>query len=126
VTAPLGDGVILEGVTRASVLEYVRHECPDVEVVERKYTMAEVLEAHGEGRLIEAFGAGTAFFIAPVQDVHFRGVDLVLPLGQHDGANGDSVRGMEFAMQVKTHLKDVMYGRKQSAWGVVVDEEKTF
>lgn len=122
VTAPLGDGVILEGVTRASVLEYVRQECKDVDVVERKFTMGELLEADRQGRLIEAFGAGTAFFIAPVQDVHFRGVDIVLPLGRAEGQS--QVEGMEFAMQVKTHLKDVMYGRRTSPWGVVVEEEE--
>jgi branched-chain amino acid aminotransferase len=121
VTAPLGDGVILEGVTRASVLDLVRSGRlgEDVDVTERKFTMQEVIDAQNEGRLIEAFGAGTAFFIAPVQDIHFRGLDLVLPLGQVEGKQGD-----EFAMKVKRMLKDIMYGRMQDEWGVVVEEVK--
>jgi branched-chain amino acid aminotransferase len=115
VTAPLGDGVILEGVTRASVLELVRTTRPEVDVVERRFTMQELLDADAEGRLIEAFGAGTAFFIAPIADIHFRGVDIVLPLGKAQG------RG-EFAMGVKKDLKDIMYGNAGHEWGVVVDE----
>lgn len=115
VTAPLGDGVILEGVTRASVLELVRTTRPEVNVVERRFTMQELLDADAEGRLIEAFGAGTAFFIAPVADIHFRGVDIVLPLGKAQGRS-------EFAMGVKKDLKDIMYGNAGHEWGVVVDE----
>ncbi|KIX04708.1 uncharacterized protein Z518_05578 [Rhinocladiella mackenziei CBS 650.93] len=118
VTAPLDDGVILEGVTRASVLDLVRSTRPDIDVVERKFTMHELVQADREGRLIEAFGAGTAFFIASCADIHFRGVDITLPLAKGVHA--------ELALGVKQTLKDVMYGRVQSEWGVIVDEEKAF
>jgi len=116
--------VILEGVTRASVLDLVRSGAmgEDVDVTERKFNMQELIAAQDEGRLIEAFGAGTAFFIAPVQDIHFRGVDLVLPLGK--GVGKDGGRGDEFAQGVKTSLKDIMYGRREHEWGVVVEEQK--
>ena len=61
VTAPLGDQIILPGVTRRSVLELARERFGDgVEVVERKFFMREVEEAVNEGRLMEAFAAGTA------------------------------------------------------------------
>lgn len=72
VTAPLGDGLILEGVVRGSVLEYARERLSGsgpgsgdgtdegLEVVERKYTMDEVVKASEDGRLLEAFGSGTA------------------------------------------------------------------
>ncbi|OAP60945.1 hypothetical protein AYL99_05947 [Fonsecaea erecta] len=127
VTAPLGDGVILEGVTRASVLDLVRSGAVgggDVDVIERKFTMQELLDAQREGRLIEAFGAGTAFFIAPVQDIHFRGTDLVLPLGQEARDGGNANDGAAFALGVKKALKDIMYGRLEHEWGVVVEEEE--
>ncbi|KIW13231.1 hypothetical protein PV08_08418 [Exophiala spinifera] len=113
VTAPLGDGTILEGVTRASVLDLVRAR-GDVKVVERKFTMHEIVRAADQGRLLEGFGAGTAFFIAPVSDVHFRGLDVVFPLGKGERA--------DFAMGIKDELKSIMYGRVQHEWGVVVDE----
>ena len=71
VTAPLEDKIILDGVTRRSVLELARERLTHdskhlpnglegLEVVERKYTMLEVLDASREGRLIESFVAGTA------------------------------------------------------------------
>src|SRR5436190_13946105 len=66
VTAPLGDKVILDGVTRRSVIELAKQRLADnkileaVEVVERKYTMDEVAQAVHEGRLVEAFACGTA------------------------------------------------------------------
>lgn len=61
VTAPLGDKIILDGVTRRSVLQLVRERCAgEIEVVERKYTIDEVLEADAEGRLVESFASGTA------------------------------------------------------------------
>ncbi|KAH0844547.1 hypothetical protein AYO21_08563 [Fonsecaea monophora] len=129
VTAPLEDGVILEGVTRASVLELVKSGAiggGNVDVVERKFTMHELIEAENEGRLLEAFGAGTAFFISPVQDIHFRGSDLVLPLGREGQENGVAAEtnGASFAMAVKQALKDIMYGRREHEWGVVIEEEK--
>ena len=66
VTAPLGDKVILDGVTRRSVLELARNRLADnkileaIEVVERKYTMDEIAQAVEEGRIVEAFACGTA------------------------------------------------------------------
>jgi branched-chain amino acid aminotransferase len=63
--------VILEGVTRGSVLElarqrlvegskYLTSDIKDLEVVERNFTMLEVEEAWKEGRIVEAFLSGTA------------------------------------------------------------------
>lgn len=67
VTAPLDDKIILDGVTRRSVLELARERLSKtwegfegLDVLERKYRMGEVEEAIEEGRLIEAFAAGTA------------------------------------------------------------------
>ena len=67
VTAPLDDKIILDGVTRRSVLDLVEErlsgasaDLEGLEVVERKYKLGEVLEAYEEGRLLEAFAAGTA------------------------------------------------------------------
>lgn len=66
-TAPLGDKVILDGVTRRSVLDLAAErlttgweELQALEIEERKFTMTEIEEAIEEGRLIEAFAAGTA------------------------------------------------------------------
>ena len=123
VTAPLDDKVILDGVTRRSVLDLVRtrlyisnSQFEPLEIVERKYTMAELITASSEGRLIEAFAAGTAFFISPVSTIHFRGTDIDFPLKENSGTTGF------YAMILKTWLKDIMYGKEQHEWGVVVPE----
>ncbi len=71
VTAPLDTKIILDGVTRRSVLELARErlgygskflttDLEGLEVVERAYTMIELEEAWKEGRLVEAFVSGTA------------------------------------------------------------------
>ena len=117
VTAPLGDGTILEGVTRASVLDLARQRLSGVKVVERRFTMDELVKANDEARLIECFGCGTAFFVAPISDIHFRGKDVQLPL-----ATGSGDEGKETAMMIKNWLKDIMYGRTEHEWGVVVEE----
>lgn len=79
VTAPLDDKLILDGVTRRSILELSRERLSrswsgdgtifeGLDVIERTYTMGEVEEAIVEGRLIEAFGAGTAVsIISPIR-----------------------------------------------------------
>lgn len=61
ITAPLDDKLILDGVTRRSVLQLAKERLAgEIEVVERKYTIDELLEASSEGRLVESFAAGTA------------------------------------------------------------------
>lgn len=135
VTAPLAGKIILDGVTRRSVLGLVNERLgSELECVERKFTMAEVVEALEEGRLVEAFAAGTAvssfklscmldwpkfadksqFFISPVSVIHFWGTDLDVPLD--DGVSG------KYAALIKTWLKNIMYGREDHPWGVVVEE----
>ncbi|KAA6410537.1 MAG: branched-chain-amino-acid aminotransferase [Lasallia pustulata] len=85
VTAPLGEKVVLDGVTRRSVLELV-----------------------GEG------WAGRGYFITPVSEIHFRGKDLQIPVG--DGGSG------KYAALLKMWLKNIMYGKEKHEWGVVVEE----
>ncbi|KAK4697149.1 branched-chain amino acid aminotransferase, partial [Lecanoromycetidae sp. Uapishka_2] len=117
VTAPLTGKIILDGVTRGSVLELARerlHE--EVEVVERTYTMSEVAEAVEEGRLLEAFATGTAFFISGVSKIHFRGKDLEIPMSE--GQTG------KYAGMLKQWLRNIMYGEEVHQWGVVVKEKQ--
>ncbi|KAK4945966.1 hypothetical protein LTR66_014337, partial [Elasticomyces elasticus] len=125
VTAPLTDKIILDGVTRASVLSLAEErlggggadgEEEGLEVVERSFSMGDVMQAYEEGRLLEAFAAGTAFFIAPVRLIHFRGVDLTLP--------ADGPEANKYTLRIKGWLQAIMYGKEKHEWGVVVDESK--
>jgi len=115
VTAPLHDKIILEGVTRASVLDLARERLAgELEVVERPFTMQELVEAADDGRLLECFSSGTAFFISAVGHIHFRGRDLDVPMSE--GASG------RYALLLKTWLKEILLGDVQHPWGVVVHE----
>lgn len=56
------------------------------------------------------------FFIAPVSSIHFRGKDLEIPMSE--GATG------KYAAILKTHLTNIMYGREDHEWGVVIKERQ--
>ncbi|KAI1270840.1 branched-chain-amino-acid aminotransferase [Xylaria sp. FL0933] len=117
VTAPLDDRVILAGVTRRSVLELARDRLADeVEIVERKYTIDEVIEASAEGRLLESFASGTAYFVCPISLIHHRGRDIPIPAGK--GGEGAPI-----TLRLKNWLIDIKYGKVEHPWGMVVPEE---
>ena len=85
VTAPLGDKIILDGVTRRSLLEMTKERLSEeVEVVERKFTMSEIKEAIKEGRMVEAFVSGTAvsgfLFLTSQNFALFRLVDRTVAI----------------------------------------------
>lgn len=126
ITAPLGEKIILDGITRRSTLELARTrlvagwtpadgslpgKLDALEVVERKFTMGELQEAYDEGRLIEAFVAGTAFFVAQISLIHFRGKDLKIEMREEG-----------YAATLKKWLSGIMYGKERHEWGVVVNE----
>ena len=73
-------GTILPGVTRASVITLLRDA--GHEVVERRITIDEVVDAIVHSTLKEAFGAGTAAIIAPVSKLNFRNQSLIVNDGQ--------------------------------------------
>jgi branched-chain amino acid aminotransferase len=126
ITADLNERIVLDGVTRRSILELARSrltssspELEALEIVERKFNIFEIEEAVKEGRLVEAFAAGTAWFVAPISQIHFRGKDLEVPMSQ--GETG------AYANFFKTSLKGIMWGcdgMESHEWGRVVDEEE--
>ncbi|MHA8067598.1 branched-chain amino acid aminotransferase [Aquirufa sp. ROCK2-A2] len=77
VTAPTGD-TILDGVTRKSVLQIAKDWGMKVE--ERQLSIAELINGIKDGSVTEAFGAGTAAVIAPIQTIGFEGNDYELPI----------------------------------------------
>lgn len=111
ITAPLDRGDILPGVTRRSLLELARAK-GDMIVSERQLGMKEVVQASKEGRLKEAFGAGTAAVVAPIKAIHFKGDDIELPSGEEIGP---------VAQGFWDQLTDIQYGRVEHPWSVVVE-----
>ena len=114
VTAPL-DGTILEGVTRDSVLALARERLvPEGwKVDERKYTMKELAEAADEGRLLEAFGTGTAAIVSPVRSISWRGklVDCGLSEVEESG---------EIALKMKEWIEAIQYGDEEHEWSFAI------
>ncbi|CRK44181.1 hypothetical protein BN1723_000867 [Verticillium longisporum] len=115
-TASLDDNLILDGVTRRSVLELVRSRLSnELSVSETVFTMSELKKAWEQGRLLEAFVSGTAFFITPVCSINYEGRDLDVPQ-EHQAV------GASYASVIKGWLKDIMYGGEVHPWGLVVED----
>jgi branched-chain amino acid aminotransferase len=79
ITPPL-EGSILGGLTRDSVLKLASGW--GVDVVERKISIDEVLEANASGRLQESFGTGTAAVISPVGELFYKNNSHVINNGR--------------------------------------------
>ncbi|EAT87499.1 branched chain amino acid aminotransferase [Parastagonospora nodorum] len=124
VTADLNEKIVLDGVTRRSILELARAKLTaeqegleKLEIVERKFNIFDIVEASKEGRIVEAFAAGTAWFVAPISQIHFRGQDIEIPMKK--GEIG------EYADAFRTWLQGIMWGSdgmESHEWGHVVEE----
>lgn len=80
VVTPEINGSILEGVTRNSILQLLKHW--GVPVTERKISMEEVYQAYKNGHLEEAFGTGTAAVISPIGEFFYNEARIVLNQGE--------------------------------------------
>ena len=113
-TAPL-DGMILSGVTRMTVLDLARERLVPQgwTVREEGYTMSQLAEASDEGRLLEAFGAGTAAVVSPVRRIGWKGrtIDCGLKEGTEAG---------EVATRMKDWIEGIQYGDEEHEWSYKV------
>ncbi|MEW6263019.1 MAG: branched-chain amino acid aminotransferase [Thermodesulfobacteriota bacterium] len=105
ITAPLA-GTILPGVTRTTVLDLAR-EWKSHRVSERRVSMDEVMSAARNGRLTEAFGAGTAAVISPVGEIVYKG-EAVRVGGGRTGP---------LAQKLYDEITAIQYGLKPDAHG---------
>lgn len=126
VTAPLQGKIILDGITRRSVLELARERLSagweegglePLEVVEREFGMEEIEEAVKEGRMMEAFACGTAFFVAAAECVNWKERELDIPCETVDG-----VCSGRYTKLIKGWMKGIMYGKERHEWAYIVDE----
>jgi branched-chain amino acid aminotransferase len=114
ITAPL-DGTILPGVTRDSIIQLAK-QWGEFEVTERRYTLKEIMKAVKEGRMIEAFGAGTAAIVAPVKGFHYNGVDYDIPLDKEN----PTAKAGKLTQRLCDTIMDIQYGKVEHPWSVVV------
>jgi branched-chain amino acid aminotransferase len=87
-------------------------------VSERPVTVGELVGAHSEGRLLEAFGTGTASVVQPIAALVRQTADgtqrLEIP--------GKALPGKALVTQrLSKQLQDIQYGRVQSEWSEVFD-----
>jgi branched-chain amino acid aminotransferase len=104
VTPELGD-TILSGITRDSVLTMARHW--GIAVEERKVSVKEVVDGIVSGRVTDAFGAGTAATIAPIELIGFGGKDYRLP----------PTETRTFSNKVLKALDDIKRGKAPDIFG---------
>ncbi|HSB92513.1 MAG TPA: branched-chain amino acid aminotransferase [Flavitalea sp.] len=76
VTPPLSDS-ILDGITRDSLLQLARDMRIPTE--ERPVSLTELEAAFDNGTIQEAFGAGTAAVVSPIETINIHGHDRQLP-----------------------------------------------
>lgn len=96
---------ILRGVTKRSVLEVAKKW--GVPVEERQVSIEEVVKAAKEGRLTDAFGAGTAATIAQVAAIGYR--DELFELSP--------VENRSLSNRMKVYLNDLKAGRVPDEFG---------
>jgi branched-chain amino acid aminotransferase len=106
VTPALSDS-ILAGITRQSVLELAHHWNMPVE--ERRISVKELVKALEEGRVKEAFGAGTAATIAHIELIGHEGKDYHLP----------AITERTFSNKVYDELEKIKHGKTPDLFGWV-------
>lgn len=80
VVTPSLNGSILEGITRNSILQLLKHW--NVPVSERRISIDEIFEAYQKGQLEEVFGSGTAAVISPVGELLWNGEKMIINNGE--------------------------------------------
>ncbi|MCW2844851.1 MAG: branched chain amino acid aminotransferase apoenzyme, partial [Nocardioides sp.] len=97
-------GTILEGITRASIIELAGKLGHAVE--ERKFSIDEWRDGVTSGRITEVFACGTAAVVTPVGSLKWDG-----------GATPEVADAGEVTMQLRKALVDIQYGRAEDAFG---------
>jgi branched-chain amino acid aminotransferase len=98
-------GTILEGITRASIIELAGKLGHQVE--ERKFSVDEWREGVASGDIVEVFACGTAAVVTPVGRLMWDGGAV----GEADGDAG------ELTLQIRQALVDIQYGRADDTFG---------
>jgi branched-chain amino acid aminotransferase len=107
-TAPLG-GTILPGVTRDSVITILKDR--GISVREERFTIDDVVSAHGSGALSEVFASGTAAVISPVGDLRWKDCDMKIGGGEIG----------ELSQRLYNEITGIQSGRLPDPYGWTVD-----
>lgn len=105
ITPSIAENTILKGVTRDTVITLARDFGYPVE--ERRVSIAEVIEGAKNGKLTDAFGAGTAATIAPVGSITHEGEEYFL----------SDPKTREFSNKILSTLDAIRYGNAPDTHG---------
>jgi branched-chain amino acid aminotransferase len=105
ITPSLTQHTILDGVTRDTVITLAREFGYEVE--ERRVSVAEIIEGAKNGKLTDAFGAGTAATIAPVGSISHDGEEYFL----------SDPKTRDFSQKVLKTLDAIRYGNAPDTHG---------
>jgi branched-chain amino acid aminotransferase len=105
ITPSTTENTILKGVTRNTVITLARDWGFPVE--ERRISVAEIIEGAKNGKLTDAFGAGTAATIAPVGSISHNGEEYFL----------SDPKTREFSQKVLQTLDAIRYGNAADPHG---------
>ncbi len=101
VITPMINGSILEGITRKSVIELLRHE--GMEVCEERISIDDIVDYYKKGELLEIFGTGTAAVISPVGNLLYDKCEMII----NDGKIG------EISLHVYETLTNLQFGKSK-------------
>lgn len=105
VTCPL-DGSVLPGVTRNSVITAAKEF--GIETVEAYMTITEFLNGIKRGKILEAFGCGTACTVCPISQITHRGqVYKLMENSEEPGV---------FSKKMNDYIMDIQYGNIEHEW----------
>jgi branched-chain amino acid aminotransferase len=96
VLTPALNGSILNGITRNSIIQLLKHW--NIPVIERAISIQELYDAGRDGTLEEAFGTGTAAVISPIGELNWCDEKLVIQdgnTGQLSGKLYDTLTGIQ-------------------------------
>ncbi|CAF0721053.1 unnamed protein product [Brachionus calyciflorus] len=110
ITPPL-NGTILEGVTRQSILDLARRE-GKIKVSEREISMKETLSLLENGRLLEAFGSGTACVVCPIEGFLYNDKKFAIPTMS---------KGAPYMTEFAKNLNQIQYGLVKHEWAPIVE-----
>ncbi|MCS7462346.1 branched-chain amino acid aminotransferase [Paenibacillus doosanensis] len=112
VYTPELNGSILDGITRNSMIQLLKHW--NVPVVERQISIDEIYEAYTNGTLEEAFGTGTAAVISPIGDLYWNGHQMLIN-GGHTG---------ELSQKLYDTLTSIQQGAQEDPFSWMVEVQQ--
>lgn len=109
VHTPMLNGSILDGVTRNSIIQLLKHWSISIE--ERPISIEELYEASRKGELEEAFGTGTAAVISPIGELNWQDEKLII----NGGLTG------ELSKKLYDTLTGIQMGKVRDPFGWMVE-----